>query len=90
MADEPPPRHAAIRGWPWIKRDLTLQKAPQKERAAVIASEAALLLPFVWFYACCPHKMLTKFFNLALYAYADKLFSRKLPVDSRSPDAFDG
>jgi len=44
LADEPPPRHAAIRGWPWIERDPESQKAAQKERAAAIASEAALFL----------------------------------------------
>jgi hypothetical protein len=44
FADEPPPRHAAIRNWPWIENDPELQKAAQKERAALIASEAALLL----------------------------------------------
>ncbi len=42
-AGEPPPRHAAIRGWPWNENDPELQKAKQKEMAAVIASEAALL-----------------------------------------------
>ena len=26
-ANEPPPRHAAIRGWPWVKDDPELQKA---------------------------------------------------------------
>jgi hypothetical protein len=44
VADEPPARHAAIRGWPWIERDPELQRAAQKERAALIASEAVLLL----------------------------------------------
>ena len=39
-ADEPPPRHAVIRGWPWIDDDLELQKAQQKERAAILASAA--------------------------------------------------
>jgi hypothetical protein len=39
-ADEPPPRHAAIRGWPWIGDDPDLQKAKQKELAALIASAA--------------------------------------------------
>ena len=42
IADEPPARHAAIRGWPWLD-DLELQKAQQKERAALIASKAALV-----------------------------------------------
>jgi len=39
-ADEPPPRHAAIRGWPWIPDDPDLQKAQQKELAALLASAA--------------------------------------------------
>ena len=41
--EEPPPRHAAIRGWPWIENDLVLQKAKQKELAALVASKAILL-----------------------------------------------
>ena len=41
IADELPPRHATIRGWPWIEGDPELQKAARKERAAVIASEAS-------------------------------------------------
>jgi hypothetical protein len=40
IAEEPPPRHAAIIGWPWIEDDPDLQKARQKERAALIASAA--------------------------------------------------
>jgi hypothetical protein len=43
VADEPPARHAAIRGWPWLDDDPDLQKAQQKERAALVASRAALL-----------------------------------------------
>jgi hypothetical protein len=43
-ASEPPPRHAAIVGWPWIEHDLELQKARQKEYAAVLASAATLVL----------------------------------------------
>jgi hypothetical protein len=43
-ADEPPPRHGVIRGWPWIDDDPELQKAQQKERAALFASKAELLL----------------------------------------------
>ena len=39
-ADEPPPCHAAIRGWPCIESDPELQKAKQKELAALIASAA--------------------------------------------------
>ena len=43
VADEPPPRHAAIRGWPWLDDDVELQKAQQKERATLVASKAMLL-----------------------------------------------
>jgi hypothetical protein len=43
LADEPPPRHAAIRGWPWLDDDPDLRKAERKERAAQIASKAMLL-----------------------------------------------
>ena len=39
-ADEPPPRHAVIRGWPWNAADPVLQKAQQKERASILASAA--------------------------------------------------
>jgi hypothetical protein len=39
-ADEPPPRHAVIRGWPWVESDPELQKAKQKELAALVASAA--------------------------------------------------
>jgi hypothetical protein len=42
-AAEPPPRHAAIRGWPWLDDDPELQKAQQKERAVLVASKAMLL-----------------------------------------------
>jgi len=40
VADESPPRHAAIRSWPWIENDPELQKAKQKELAALLASAA--------------------------------------------------
>ena len=40
LADEPPPRHAVIRGWPWSETDPELQKAKRKELAALIASAA--------------------------------------------------
>ena len=40
ISDEPPPRHAVIRGWPWNEDDPDLQRAQQKERAAVLASAA--------------------------------------------------
>lgn len=39
-ANEPPPRHAVIRGWPWDADDPVLQKAQQKERASILASAA--------------------------------------------------
>jgi hypothetical protein len=42
-ADEPPPRHAVIRGWPYLDNDPELHKARQKERANLIASKAVLL-----------------------------------------------
>ena len=45
IADEPPPRHAAIRGWPWLEGDPELRKAQQKEKAALISSAATLFRP---------------------------------------------
>jgi hypothetical protein len=42
VAEEPPPRHAAITGWP-LDKDVELQKAQQKERAMLIASKAILV-----------------------------------------------
>jgi hypothetical protein len=45
IAGEPPPRHAAIRDWPWLDNDPDLQKAKQKERAALVASKATLVRP---------------------------------------------
>jgi hypothetical protein len=39
-SDEPPPRHAVIRGWPRAETDPELQKAMQKEKAIMIASAA--------------------------------------------------
>jgi hypothetical protein len=45
IASEPPPRHAAIVGWPQVDNDPELQKAQQKQRAALIASTAVLLRP---------------------------------------------
>lgn len=38
LADEPPPRHAVIRGWPRVDNDPELQKAKHKELAALIVS----------------------------------------------------
>lgn len=43
MAEEPPPRHAAIRGWPFSEADPELQKAKQKELAAIISSKAEMV-----------------------------------------------
>lgn len=43
LAVEPPPRHAAIVGWPWPD-DPDLRKAQQKERAAFLAQHSELLL----------------------------------------------
>lgn len=43
VAEEPPPRHAVIQGWPWLDGDPELQKAQQKERAVLVASKAALV-----------------------------------------------
>jgi len=42
-ASEPPPRHAAVVGWPWLE-DPELQKAQQKERALVLAQASELQL----------------------------------------------
>lgn len=44
IADEPPPRHAVLRGWPWFDDDPEMQKAKQKEIAAVLAREADVVL----------------------------------------------
>ncbi len=44
-ADEPPPRHAAIRAWPWPDDD-ELRKAQQKERAIVLATRTTALVFF--------------------------------------------
>lgn len=43
MAEEPPPRHAAIKGWPFSEADPELQKAKQKELAALISSKAEMV-----------------------------------------------
>jgi len=44
IAEEPPPLHANIVGWPVNEADLVLQKAAQKERALVITSKCKLVL----------------------------------------------
>jgi hypothetical protein len=41
--EEPPERHANIVNWPWISEDPELQKAKQKECAALIAQVARLV-----------------------------------------------
>src|SRR5262245_48052725 len=43
-AAEPPPRHAAIKGWPWDEVDPELLKAKHKEIAGLIASKAVLVI----------------------------------------------
>src|SRR5258706_8545410 len=45
IASEPPPRHASIVRWPWLEDDLEMQKAHQKERAAMLAALAELVRP---------------------------------------------
>jgi len=39
-SSEPPLLHAAIQDWPWLDADPELQKAKQKEQAALVASAA--------------------------------------------------
>jgi len=43
VAQEPPPRHANITGWPVAANDPELTKAQQKERALLIAQHAVLI-----------------------------------------------
>jgi hypothetical protein len=43
-SSEPPPFHAVILRWPWLENDVQLQKARQKEIAAVLASRARLVI----------------------------------------------
>lgn len=45
-ADEPPDRHAVIKGWLWLGNDPALEKAQQKERALILASMAGPPLLF--------------------------------------------
>ena len=40
FSDEPPHRHAVIRGWPWDGSDPDILKARRKELAMVLASAA--------------------------------------------------
>ena len=41
IADEPPPRHAVIRGWPWEGIDPLEEKAKRKDLANQLASAAS-------------------------------------------------
>lgn len=43
-ADEPPERHALIRGWPWVDNDRQLEKAQQKEKALQLAATSEVIL----------------------------------------------
>src|SRR5436190_13807715 len=43
FADEPPPKHAAMRNWPWSESDPELRKAQHKEIANVLASASQFL-----------------------------------------------
>jgi hypothetical protein len=43
-ASEPPPKHAAIRGWPWIENDPDEQKAQQKELALLLSKNVREIL----------------------------------------------
>ena len=43
VAQEPPPRHANIVGWPWSQTDPEMGKAEQRERAVLIAQHAELV-----------------------------------------------
>lgn len=45
-AKEPPPRHADIINWPWMKSDHAFGKAQQKEMAAAIAQRVTSRLLF--------------------------------------------
>lgn len=44
--DEPPERHALIRGWPWVDNDRQLEKAQQKEKALQLAAATSEVIPF--------------------------------------------
>lgn len=43
IAEEPPPAHANIEGWPWLEVDPELQKARQLELAATLAGHSQLV-----------------------------------------------
>ncbi len=44
ISGEPPPRHAAIRDWPWNDADPQKEKARHKELALVLARDSELVL----------------------------------------------
>jgi hypothetical protein len=43
VSAEPPPKHAAIRNWPWTEPDPDLRKAEHKELAILLARDAHFL-----------------------------------------------
>lgn len=43
-ADEPPPRHANLVGWPWYEGDPQREKSEQRQLAILVAQQATLLL----------------------------------------------
>jgi hypothetical protein len=45
-ADEPPARHALIRGWPWLENDRQLEKAQQKEKALQLVAATSEVVLF--------------------------------------------
>ena len=45
IAEEPPPKHANIEGWPWNEADPEMAKAARKELAALIAQKAEVVQP---------------------------------------------
>jgi hypothetical protein len=44
VADEPPPRHAALRGWPWFDDDPELTRSRHKEIAQALVRTVTLVL----------------------------------------------
>jgi hypothetical protein len=44
--DEPPDRHAVIKGWPVMDYDADLQKAKRKEKAILLASQSSFIPMF--------------------------------------------
>jgi len=43
-ADDTPPRHADVIGWPWANDDPQFGKAAQKEKAAALAQKAQRII----------------------------------------------